>query len=154
MEAADTTKNASSEKRQLKLAELIKRSQTLGIHLGDIAAIKQSPHFAPDILSHVPTRRCLFIPIASVILVGIIYLTATYFLNTMDHCLIRLPSAVSAAFRPPTECDFCAGITEVERTAGISPDEFEQRYAYTGRPVIVTDATENWTALEVTAEFV
>lgn len=31
----------------------------------------------------------------------------------------------------------------------LSPDEFDLKYAYTGRPVIVSDGAVNWTAVDV-----
>jgi len=65
-----------------------------------------------------------------------------------DWCLVRAPDELLDFFRPPLKCDFCRGITSVEKVSGISPEEFEKKYAYSGRPVVVTDATRNWTALE------
>lgn len=65
------------------------------------------------------------------------------------NCLIALPDSVSHAFRPPEDCGFCRNIVQVDRVSNISPDEFEEKYAYNARPVIVTDATVNWTALDV-----
>lgn len=40
-------------------------------------------------------------------------------------------------------------MSEVVRISGTSPDDFERDFAYRARPVIVTDATANWTALSV-----
>lgn len=35
------------------------------------------------------------------------------------------------------------------RISNIDPDEFEEKFAYSGQVVVVTDATKNWTATEV-----
>lgn len=40
-------------------------------------------------------------------------------------------------------------IDHIARVSAISPQEFAERYAYSATPVIVEDATKNWTALEV-----
>lgn len=60
-----------------------------------------------------------------------------------------MPDDLSKVFRPPEKCDFCYDVNKVVRISNISPKEFEEKFAYTGVPVIVTDATQNWTALEV-----
>lgn len=141
----------ASEKRKSKLTELIKRSQTLGINLFDLPAIKNHPNFSPQILSR-HTRKLLFRLIVTIASTWIIYLVVKYFRNTENECVISSTRDISMAFRPPINCDFCAGITEVERITRISPEEFRDRFAYSGRPVVVTDATQNWTALKVTQQ--
>lgn len=67
----------------------------------------------------------------------------------VPQCLIEMPGAMSKAFRPPESCEFCRGVTEIKRISNITPEQFEEEYAYSGIPVIVTDATQNWTALDV-----
>lgn len=55
---------------------------------------------------------------------------------------------LSIAFRPPEKCDFCIGISQVKRFTNLSPKDFEEVYAYSGIPLIITDVTKNWSALE------
>lgn len=43
----------------------------------------------------------------------------------------------------------CVGVDAVVRLANISAEEFEDKYAYSTTPVIVTDATHGWKALKV-----
>ncbi|KAH9629830.1 hypothetical protein HF086_011480 [Spodoptera exigua] len=52
------------------------------------------------------------------------------------------------AFRPPEDCSMCLGVDDVVRLANITAEEFEDKYAYSTTPVIVTDATEGWRALK------
>ncbi|CAG5052620.1 unnamed protein product [Parnassius apollo] len=42
----------------------------------------------------------------------------------------------------------CVDVTAVQRVANITAEEFEERFAYSPTPVIVTDATVNWKAIE------
>ncbi|XP_050681164.1 uncharacterized protein LOC126976698 isoform X2 [Leptidea sinapis] len=42
----------------------------------------------------------------------------------------------------------CTGVTNVTRLQSISPEEFEEYFAYSTQPVIVTDATAGWKALQ------
>ena len=65
-----------------------------------------------------------------------------------DWCLLRTPDELLDFFRPPIKCDFCRGVTSVDKVSQISPEEFEKKYAYSGHPVVVTDATQNWTAIK------
>ncbi|XP_059616972.1 uncharacterized protein LOC132261934 isoform X2 [Phlebotomus argentipes] len=67
----------------------------------------------------------------------------------LDQCIIAMPDELSKAFRPPVECDFCMGKTEVIRAYDLSPDAFESNFAYQGGPIIIVDAMNNWTAPEV-----
>lgn len=77
-----------------------------------------------------------------------LFLSNKLWINDGD-CLIHLPDSLSHAFRPNEDCGFCRNITQADRIAGIIPSEFEEKYAYNARPVVVTDATVNWTALDV-----
>jgi len=42
----------------------------------------------------------------------------------------------------------CHSLTHVDRVSQLSRESFEEYYAYSGRPVIVTDAMTNWSALQ------
>jgi len=42
----------------------------------------------------------------------------------------------------------CYSLTHVDRVSQLSRESFEEYYAYSGRPVIVTDAMTNWSALQ------
>ena len=57
-----------------------------------------------------------------------------------------MPAFLTKAFRPPEDCGFCKNVDEAIRLQSVSPAEFEEKYAYKGGPVIVTDAMTNWTA--------
>lgn len=65
-----------------------------------------------------------------------------------DQCLIPLSETVLDFFRPPVDCDFCKGINKFERVEKLSQQDFVAKYAYSGRPVIITDAMQNWTAYQ------
>lgn len=43
----------------------------------------------------------------------------------------------------------CVGVDDVVRLANTTAEEFEDKYAYSTTPVIVTDATDGWKALKV-----
>ena len=60
-----------------------------------------------------------------------------------------MPQLLRYAFRPAENCNFCQNVVQVERVRQISPQVFAEKYAYNAKPVIVEDATQNWTALEV-----
>ncbi|KOB71502.1 Uncharacterized protein OBRU01_13637 [Operophtera brumata] len=62
-------------------------------------------------------------------------------------CILKVPSSTSALFRPPEDCSMCAHVTGVTRLSNTSAAEFELR-AYSAEPVIVTDATADWKAVQ------
>lgn len=65
------------------------------------------------------------------------------------QCWIASPKDFAKIFRAPDDCSFCKGVKSGIRISNVDPDEFEMKYAYDGQVVIVTDATNNWTATEV-----
>ncbi|XP_049866815.1 uncharacterized protein LOC126367362 [Pectinophora gossypiella] len=64
------------------------------------------------------------------------------------NCVLDLPSSSKSLFRPPEDCSMCVGVDEVVRLSNITAKEFEENYAYKSVPVIVTDATVGWKAIE------
>lgn len=73
------------------------------------------------------------------------YCVFIYFQN----CALLLPRRLVNAFRPPQSCNFCRNIESVPYLADYSATEFEASYAYSGAPVVITDAIQNWTATKV-----
>lgn len=128
-----------------KLRNLLERAEKDRINIVDLAIIKSHP----NITRVAAPRKYALLGISMAIVLTILYMV----LNTRngDECLIEMPAELSKAFRPPERCDFCENVSEVRRIAATTPDEFEELYAYSGVPVIVTDATQNWTALQVSA---
>ncbi|XP_063603742.1 uncharacterized protein LOC134779450 [Penaeus indicus] len=66
-----------------------------------------------------------------------------------EQCTIDMPASLQDMFRPPVQCDMCRQVTHVERVHSVTPQLFEERYAYTGRPVVITDGQRNWSAPHV-----
>lgn len=65
-----------------------------------------------------------------------------------EECLAPKLESLIDAFRPPTSCDICRNVSSIDRVSNITREEFEEKYAYTNRPVIVTDAMNDWLARE------
>ena len=63
-----------------------------------------------------------------------------------DFCLIPYPEIILDMFRPPVNCSICKDVHRVDRVSGLTKQEFVRRYAYTSRPVVITDGTRDWTA--------
>lgn len=123
------------------LAELLRTAERLNIDVAAIEGVKN--HF-----------RLTRLRSAKVILFAVFCLTCILFVpySCMSYadCYLNVPTQLQGAFRPVQECEFCVGHGQhVERIANIAPEDFERLYAYSARPVIVTDATGNWSALEV-----
>lgn len=64
-------------------------------------------------------------------------------------CLLEIPFEASKIFRQPEDCSICINVTRVDRVSRISQDDFDQMYAKTGRPVVVTDGTKGWEAVDL-----
>ena len=65
-----------------------------------------------------------------------------------SQCAVQLPYFLTNLMSPPANCSMCRGLRTIEKIKNLSKERFERLYAYSGRPVIVTDAMLNWTARE------
>lgn len=65
------------------------------------------------------------------------------------QCAISFPDTLAKIFRPPVDCGFCRDVNNFDVRESLSPEEFELKYAHTGRPVKVSDGAVNWTAVDV-----
>ncbi|XP_068699551.1 uncharacterized protein [Montipora foliosa] len=65
-----------------------------------------------------------------------------------DICLLPYPEIILDMFRPPVNCSVCKEVHKVDRVSALSKEEFLRKYAYTARPVVITDGTKDWTAPE------
>lgn len=66
-----------------------------------------------------------------------------------EPCIAYVPEGIIESINPPIECGFCENVHQIDQIQNISRDNFEQKYAYTGRPVVISDGTKNWTATEI-----
>lgn len=123
-----------------ELEAILTKASKLNISIQTLPAIKNRPHL------QLPHKKYI-----SCIIVGVLIALAiwNYKWFTSDSCLIEMPQQLAMAFRPTEDCDFCRNVTEVQRVSNISPKEFEERFAYNAVPVIVIDATVDWSALNV-----
>lgn len=117
-----------------QLEKLIRRIEKLNI---DVVKLRAVQTYARSCKQHL------------LIGAGILFALALFLFNIdlfrTRNCLISMPTA----FRKPENCDFCTNVSEIVRVANIVPSEFERNFAYNARPVIVTDATLNWSAQNV-----
>lgn len=76
-----------------------------------------------------------------------------YFFDDMfdesSLCAVDNSIFVLEAARPIADCKMCEGLTEVPKLSDITVETFVHDHAYTGRPLVVKDATKNWTAMNV-----
>ncbi|XP_037076776.1 bifunctional arginine demethylase and lysyl-hydroxylase JMJD6-B-like [Pollicipes pollicipes] len=63
-----------------------------------------------------------------------------------EPCMIEMHPIMADLTATPNNCSRCSDVLDVDRVSNITPQEFELKYAYSGRPVIITDGTANWTA--------
>lgn len=119
---------------------IIEKANKWNISIQMLPAIKNRPHL------HFPHSKYILSIIFGVSLFCAIWNHKLFF---TDQCLIEMPQQLALAFRPAENCEFCLNVTQVERVASILPADFEKSFAYNARPVIITDGTVNWTALDV-----
>ncbi|KAB0800940.1 hypothetical protein PPYR_05294 [Photinus pyralis] len=73
---------------------------------------------------------------------------AYFGISSTSECLVEMPFESSKIFREPENCGICLNTFEVPKVENISKQNFEQLYVNTGKPVVVTDGTKNWLAMQ------
>merc|ERR1711971_111302 len=74
--------------------------------------------------------------------------------NRPDRCILETPETHGYGVdfcRVPVDCDICSNVREIEEVhvSELSVELFEERYAYTHRPLVVRNASIFWDALQV-----
>lgn len=127
------------ENSEEKLRELIEKSKKEKVDLWKLKSIRKHEKFL----------KFSFLNLKFKFLIGVVIFTIIFWnfdkIST-KKCLISLPSEIDKIFRQPSNCDFCRDIKSARRVSQITPEEFEDKFAYSGEVVIVTDAMQNWTA--------
>ena len=63
-----------------------------------------------------------------------------------ETCLVPATETYLDFFRPPVDCSICEDVDTVDVVTNLTKDEFVEKYAYTGRPVLIRNGSKNWTA--------
>ena len=65
-----------------------------------------------------------------------------------EMCVVSTSQHWQMLAHPVHNCDsICRGMQGIPRPENLTPEEFLSQYAYSGRPVLIRDATSQWTAL-------
>lgn len=123
-----------------KVKCLLQRAEKLKVNLQNLSSIEKCLEFRT-------TCKRIYL-VLSICLISVFFICNRKLLNN-DDCVVSMPTSLSHSFRKPENCDFCRDVLNIPRLENLSPMDFEKQFAYTGKPVIVTDATANWTALNV-----
>ena len=85
-------------------------------------------------------------------IIGWLNIYAKYGLShqlTKDSCLMEVPEWMHYLTEPAANChSFCPGLKEIPKVDKISQKEFLDKFAYSGRPLLIHNATDGWTAFE------
>lgn len=69
-------------------------------------------------------------------------------------CLVGTGPVGEIVMYPKTDCGFCKELVEAPRVSNLSKEQFIKDFISNNIPIVVTDATENWSARELfTYEF-
>ena len=90
------------------------------------------------------------------VVIGILYLCHTSEYSWDDFvedvrlapCIIENNFFIMEMARPLAPCSMCKNLTEVPHYHLIDREVFLAKHAYTGRPVVISGATVNWTAMQ------
>ena len=66
-----------------------------------------------------------------------------------EMCIIPNHDVFQHVLRKPLDCAFCKDISNVAKVSNLRQQIFIDKFAYSGRPVIIEDATADWTASAV-----
>ncbi|CAH0407209.1 unnamed protein product [Chilo suppressalis] len=145
MNPSSKTCDKRSKAAEYKLQRILNKIETLKISDSYLSQIK-----FPGKEKRSSKKITNYVKVYSGICVVLVGVTVKWFYDdiTSKSCLVEVPSSSKSLFRPPEDCSMCIGVDDVVRLANISAEEFEQHYAYSATPVIVTDATQEWKAIK------
>ncbi|XP_023947575.2 uncharacterized protein LOC112052638 isoform X1 [Bicyclus anynana] len=143
----NTERTKICEKRiklaELKLSKILHKIDTLKVDSYFISRLDTSGCKTNNCIRGA-NKKHIFV----VILVALAFACRwIYSESLLTGCFVQLPYDTKSLFRSPEDCSMCVGVTDVIRLTNTSAEEFEL-YAYSTQPVIVTDATDNWKAVE------
>ena len=81
------------------------------------------------------------------LLASLVYYTFNDLFDETSPCTIDNSLFVLEAARPITDCKMCEGITEVPKLSGLTVETFVNNFEFSSKPLVVKDATTNWTAM-------
>ena len=89
-------------------------------------------------------------PVIFAVLLGCAFMYKDDIVETVKttKCLVEQNVMLSEISRPMMDCSKCANIKSVPIVRNISKEEFTEKYAYTAVPVLIKEATQNWTAMD------
>jgi hypothetical protein len=104
---------------------------------------------SPEMCSLGSVLALLSFKIAPILCVIGFFVGLIYLIVTESPCLVALGPAGDLIGSPPMDCSMCANLTEVPRLSNVDVSEFVFNYHWKNVPIIVTDATQNWSAMKV-----
>jgi len=74
--------------------------------------------------------------------------------NYIDRCIMETPEDTGYGVdfcRSPVDCSICRDVNAIDEVHvdSLSVEEFEERYAYSSRPLVVRNASLNWAAMDI-----
>ena len=73
--------------------------------------------------------------------------------NYINRCIMETPEDTGYGVdfcRTPVDCGICRYVEAIDEVhvEDLSVEDFEERYAYSSRPLVVRNASLNWPAME------
>ncbi|XP_060572189.1 uncharacterized protein LOC132730319 [Ruditapes philippinarum] len=65
------------------------------------------------------------------------------------RCMVENNAVVSEMTRPLVPCTFCSTLNSISVEYAISLNDFRTKYAYSSVPVLIKNATHNWSAMDI-----
>lgn len=150
----------SKERLYEKFCKLHEEARKKGVHNDVIHAIFRGKKVKievsyPDKRTDKPDRTLRTLSIIIAVL-GVLLAVLAYSFNLKEELTLYVRSSMCVKdnnglmmeiARPKTSCEMCANLRSVPVETNISTEMFLEKYAYTMVPVLIKEATRNWTAM-------
>ena len=126
--------------------ELVKHIRRPELH----PKLKMTPREDPKSMFKSKWLCFIIVPIVLACLVGfgLLEKLGLTFMLQESECLVENNIFSMEVTRPLFDCNACADLKEFPVVKDLSKEEFLAKYAYSTVPVLVKEATQNWTAME------
>ncbi|XP_076459673.1 uncharacterized protein LOC143292892 [Babylonia areolata] len=142
----------NAEKLKDEFALLRSNALNRGVNdkqLGDIIKNRKSPETKVQRSSVDPAHRLHVLVLLLAVSVGLVVGGYKLIFAHMvtSPCMVKKCKIGNEIFRPRVNCSMCRDIFHATEAWNLSAEEFQEKYAFSIRPVLVKEAISNWTAM-------
>lgn len=153
--------SAKHEELVKKYTRLVTAANNRGLQLSKLRTILSFRNIQKDVTETGVLKKCYLskrVIFQFIFFVGVISSFSIYYYRftlkeifeiSSTKCLVDNNAFITELARPLTKCGICRNLDSVPIEHDINAVDFRRKYAYSSVPVLIKDATNEWSAMSV-----